>query len=153
MHSMTKMSTQLPKWLLRYQYVHSVTIQVVMEWTVANSVTHSCINKNFVTHETPITSHFSLTEHYSDVIINAMTSQITIVFSTVCSGANQRKHQSPRHWPLWGEFTGDRWIPRSKGREHRQRFYWMKSSCTRFSSTKSKHRFITIHDFRKSYSW
>ena len=21
----------------------------------------------------------------------------------------------PRHWPLWGEFTGDRWIPRTKG--------------------------------------
>ena len=23
--------------------------------------------------------------------------------------------KSPRHWPLWGEFTGDRWIPRTKG--------------------------------------
>ena len=22
---------------------------------------------------------------------------------------------APRHWPLWGEFTGDRWIPRTKG--------------------------------------
>ena len=35
--------------------------------------------------------------HYSDVIIMAMASQITgvsIVYSTVCSGANQRKHQS-----------------------------------------------------------
>ena len=21
----------------------------------------------------------------------------------------------PRHWPLWWEFTGDRWIPRTKG--------------------------------------
>ena len=21
----------------------------------------------------------------------------------------------PRHWPLWREFTGDRWIPRTKG--------------------------------------
>ena len=21
----------------------------------------------------------------------------------------------PRHWPLWGEFTGERWIPRTKG--------------------------------------
>ena len=20
-----------------------------------------------------------------------------------------------RHWPLWGEFTGERWIPRTKG--------------------------------------
>ena len=23
--------------------------------------------------------------------------------------------QAPRHWPLWGEFTGDQWIPRTKG--------------------------------------
>ena len=23
--------------------------------------------------------------------------------------------KAPRHWPLWGEFTGDRWIPHTKG--------------------------------------
>ena len=23
--------------------------------------------------------------------------------------------KAPRHLPLWGEFTGDRWIPRTKG--------------------------------------
>ena len=23
--------------------------------------------------------------------------------------------KAPRHWPLWGEFTGDRWIHRTKG--------------------------------------
>ena len=22
--------------------------------------------------------------------------------------------KAPRHWPLWGEFTGHRWIPRTK---------------------------------------
>ena len=36
-------------------------------------------------------------QHYSDVIMNMMASQITIVsivYSTVCSGADQRKHQS-----------------------------------------------------------
>ena len=25
-----------------------------------------------------------------------------------------RNIKAPRHWPLWGEFTGDRWIPRTK---------------------------------------
>ena len=38
-----------------------------------------------------------LRRHYSDVIMSAMTCQITsvsIVFSTVCSGADRRKHQS-----------------------------------------------------------
>ena len=41
---------------------------------------------------------FSLGPHYSDVIISAVASQITgapIVYSTVCSGTDQRKHQSP----------------------------------------------------------
>ena len=36
-------------------------------------------------------------DHYIDVIMSAMTSQITgikIVYSTICLGANQRKHQS-----------------------------------------------------------
>ena len=23
--------------------------------------------------------------------------------------------KAPRHWPFCGEFTGDRWIPRTKG--------------------------------------
>ena len=48
----------------------------------------------------------------------AMASQITsltIVYSTVYSGADQRNIKAPRHWPLCGEFTGDRWIPRTNG--------------------------------------
>ena len=36
--------------------------------------------------------------------------------STVYSGADQRKHQSSAHCPfVCGEFTGERWIPRTKG--------------------------------------
>ena len=55
--------------------------------------------------------------HYSDVIMRAMVYQIIgvpIVFSAVCSGTDQ-KHQAPRHWPLWGESIGDRWIPITTG--------------------------------------
>ena len=47
--------------------------------------------------------------HYIDVIMTTMASQITsltVVYSIVYSGADQRKHQSSRHWPLCGEFTG-----------------------------------------------
>ena len=53
----------------------------------------------------------SLHEHYNDVIMGAIASQITsltIVYSTVYSGADQRKHKAPRHRPLCGEFTEDR---------------------------------------------
>ena len=53
--------------------------------------------------------------HYSEVIMSTMASQITglsIVYSTVCSGADQRKHQSSASLTfVRGEFTGDRWFP------------------------------------------
>ena len=52
--------------------------------------------------------------HHNDVIISAMASQITsltIVYSAVYFGADQSADQnpkSPRHLPLWKEFTSDR---------------------------------------------
>ena len=56
--------------------------------------------------------------HYDDVIMGAIASQITsltIVYPSVYSGADQSNIKAPRHWPLCGEFTGDRWIPRTNG--------------------------------------
>ena len=70
--------------------------------------------------------------HYRDFIMGMLASQITsltIVYSTVYSDADQRKHQAPRHWPLWGEFTGDRWIPRRNGQIRGKCFHLMTSSC------------------------
>ena len=40
---------------------------------------------------------------------------LTIVYSTVYSGADKKNIKAPRHWPLGGEFTGDQWIPRTNG--------------------------------------
>ena len=63
--------------------------------------------------------------------MNVMSSQITgisIVCWTVCSGAVQRKHQTPRRWPLWGESTGDRWVPLTKGQRRGNCFHLMTSS-------------------------
>ena len=57
-------------------------------------------------------------DHYNDIIMSAMASQITsftIVYSTVYSGVNKENIKTPRHWPLWGEFTGRRWIADTKG--------------------------------------
>ena len=56
--------------------------------------------------------------HYSDVIMGAVASQITslsIVYSTVNQAQIKENIKAPRHWPLCGEFTGDRSIPRTKG--------------------------------------
>ena len=70
-------------------------------------------------HDWEQTGHIIIIKkHYGDVIMSAIASQITslmIVYSTVYSGADQGKHQAVRHWPLLGEFPGDRWIPRIKG--------------------------------------
>ena len=40
---------------------------------------------------------------------------LTVVYSTVYPDADERNIKALRHWPLCGEFTGDRWIPRKKG--------------------------------------
>ena len=56
--------------------------------------------------------------HYTDVILGAIASQITslaIVYSTIYSDADQRKHQSSASLAfVWG-IHRDRWIPRTKG--------------------------------------
>ena len=40
--------------------------------------------------------------------------------------------KAPRHWPLWGEFTGDRWIPVIKGPVTGKCFHLMTSSYASF---------------------
>ena len=37
--------------------------------------------------------------------------------------------KAPRHWPLWEEFTGDRWISRTKGQLREKCSHLMTSSC------------------------
>ena len=53
--------------------------------------------------------------HYIDVIMTTMASQITsltVVYSTVYSGADQRKHQSSASLAfVWG-IHREQWIPR-----------------------------------------
>ena len=69
--------------------------------------------------------------HYADVIIIEMASQITsptVVYSTVYSDADQRKHQSSASLAfVWG-IHRDRWIPRTKGQLRRKCLHLMTSS-------------------------
>ena len=71
--------------------------------------------------------------HYDDVIMSAIASQITsltIVYLTVYSGADQRKHQSSTSLTfVWG-LHQDRWIPRTKGQLRGKCFHLMTSSRT-----------------------
>ena len=73
-----------------------------------------------------------LTDHYDDVIMTTIASQITSltsVYSTVYSDADQRKHQSSASLAfVWGIHRG-RWIPRTKGQLRGKCFHLMTSSC------------------------
>ena len=70
--------------------------------------------------------------HYIDVIMTTIASQITsltVVYSTVYSDVDQRKHQSsPSLAFVWG-IHRDRWIPRTKGQLRGKCFHLMTSSC------------------------
>ena len=88
--------------------------------------TYRC-NDNQQPTETPTIKPFILGKsigqlpkyRYNDVIMSTIASQITsltIVYSTVYSGADQRKHQSSASLAfVQGPVTGDRWIPRANG--------------------------------------
>ena len=79
--------------------------------------------------------HF-IAQHCDDVIMTTMASQITsltIVYSIVYSGVNQRKHQSSASLAfVWG-LHRDRWIPRTKDQLRGKCFHLMTSSwlCSR----------------------
>ena len=70
--------------------------------------------------------------HYTDVIMTEWASQITsltIVYSAVYSGGDQRKLQSSASLAfVWG-IHRDRWIPRTKGQLRGKCFHLMTSSC------------------------
>ena len=55
----------------------------------------------------------SQTLHYSDVIMSALAYQITSLFNRLFKAQIKENIKAPRHWPLFGEFTGHRWIPRT----------------------------------------
>ena len=58
------------------------------------------------------------TPHYNDVIMSQEGSQITnsLLFTQSFIQTQIKENiKALRHWPLCGEFTGDGWIPHTKG--------------------------------------
>ena len=73
------------------------------------------------------------TFRYSDVIISTLAYQITnlpIVYSTVYSGADQRKRQSSASLAFVRGIYRDRWFTRTKDHKRRKCFHLMTSSFT-----------------------
>ena len=76
--------------------------------------------------------------HYTDVIMTTIASQITslmVVYSTVYSDADQRKHQCSASLAFVRGIHRDRWIPRTKGQLRGKCFHLMTSSwiCWHYS--------------------
>ena len=86
-------------------------------------------------------------DHYIDVIMTTMASQITsltVVYSTVYSDADQRKHQSFASLAfVWG-IHRDRWIPHTKGQWRGKCFHLMTSSCTAIVCTPSQQKSVAF---------
>ena len=75
--------------------------------------------------------YYSRIIHYNDVIMGATASQITsltIVYSIVIQTQIKENIKALCHWPLCGEFTGDRWIPCTNGQIRGKCFHLMTSS-------------------------
>ena len=110
--------------------------------------------------------------HYDDVIMTTMASQITslmVVYSTVYSDADQRKHQSSASLAfVWG-IHRDRWFPRTKGQLRGKCFHLMTSSCHRSFWTmssdqhiwyqittchrKSRRKYVKLCSYHLAYWW
>ena len=108
------------EWILRDTPCHIISKSVYIAGNLLKLAKSMFIQINYLqwTSTGKTTYHTHLT-HYNDVIMRAMASQIssvTIVYSTVYSRRRSKEtSKASRHWSLWGEFTGDRWIPRTKG--------------------------------------
>ena len=89
--------------------------------------------------------NFIWMKHYNDVIMTTIASRITsltIVYSTVYSDADQRKHQSSASLAfVWG-IHRDRWIPHTKGQLRGKCFHLMTSSL--YSSIAFQYKCIPV---------
>ena len=85
--------------------------------------------------------------HYDGVIMGTIASQIislTVVYSSVYSDADQRKHQSSASLAfVWG-IHRDRWIPRTKGQLRGKCFHLMTSSCGYYPTSNEASLFVDI---------
>ena len=130
---------------------------------LVNELHHFCIKPTLVLSHRELWSKFKVVQdtvpniqwchmrHYTDVIMTTIGSQITsltVVYSTIYSDADQRKHQSSASLAfVWG-IHWDRWIPRTKAQLRGKCFHLMTSSWHWGISTLS----ITGHLCRESIS-
>ena len=118
-----------------FNFVHVFVRNISLYSDSSGFLSQRARNKNHFHIKTSSCTDYTcqLLGHYSDVIMIEMAFQITsltIVCSTVYSGADQRKHQSSVSLALWGEFTGDRWIPLTRPSNAESVSIWWRHRAT-----------------------
>ena len=53
--------------------------------------------------------------HYNEVIMSAIAPASRLFTQPFVQEQIKENIKALRHWTLWGQFTGDRWNPRTKG--------------------------------------
>ena len=118
--------------LSRYMNVHAVIVM-----TISHSYVWIKIFQFTWFNALPL---FCLFHHYGDAIMSRvwlrLTSPASRLFTQPLFQAQIKENiKAPRHWPLCGEFTGDQWIPRTKGQlcgncVHLMTSSWWIPQCT-----------------------
>ena len=119
---------ELRREMTEHEVTYSIHMTFQMQQFHNQPPHHYCYPRVFIE---PISRRGCLV-HYIDVIMTTMASQITsltVVYSTVYSDADQRKHQSSASLAYVGGIHRDRWIPRTKGQLRGKCFHLMTSSC------------------------
>ena len=108
-------------------------------WTLMSSVPQKADKLN-------ISRSRSLNLSISQSISISLDLSLSIVCSTVFKAQIKENIKAPCHWPLWGEFTGDRWIPRTKGVWHGKSYRLMLSWNQLLHWYIMLWNFIIVHD-------
>ena len=124
----------IPLWgtLLLVTCIESSSHKCWVYWPFTVDVTPANFKKLIpVRYNTGVIKTVHLQKHYNDVIMTTIASQITsltVVYSSVYSDADQRKHQSSASLAFVRGIHRDRWIPRTKDQLRGKCFHLMTSS-------------------------
>ena len=109
------------------QYIDGLVQDCSISNANALEILQYCTKPSIYSCDLMTNSFIMMDEGWTDyLIMGAMASQIislTIVSSS--AHADQRNIKAPRRRPVWGEFTGDRWIPRTSRQYRGKCFHLM----------------------------
>ena len=84
----------------------------VMQWSVLLEQTNCQTSEKGNGSSRLLNADDDFPRHYNDVIMSAIALH-DFLLNRLFKAQIKENIKVPRYWPLCGEFTGDRWIPRT----------------------------------------